>query len=211
MSAAPRKVRVFLSGEGSNELGSRYGEAPYQSDDRPGVLHALLARVQAEGWEVGGARAWRSIRKFRVGRADHEDTRNVLAVAFDAKEAGCDVLAFSRDLDRDERRRDAIEEGIRRVPEAFASAPEVIGGVAAPTVEGWILALLGARGTEAMSPKRAEQELVAKGVASKDGAAMVEVVEEADLDVVPDDARSLRAWLSRADRVLPPMVASRAT
>ncbi len=46
MSGAPRKVRVFLSGEGSNELGSRFGHPSFQSDERPGVLHALLSRVQ---------------------------------------------------------------------------------------------------------------------------------------------------------------------
>jgi len=69
----------------------------------------------------------------------------VLGVAKDAKDAGCDVLAFSRDLDRDTARRQAIEDGIARVPEVFAGAPAVIGGVAVPTLEGWILALLGVR------------------------------------------------------------------
>ena len=209
MSGAPRKVKVFLSGEGSNELGSRFGHPSFQSDERPGVLHALLLRVQATGWEVGGARSWMSIRKFRVGKAAHEDTHNVLGVALDAKEAGCEVLAFSRDVDKDRGREDAVEEGIQRVPSTLSNAPEVMGGVAKPTLEGWILAAMGMRGTEALSAKRAEAVLAENGVAPKDGPAMVRVIEEADLAKVPEDARTLRRWLERAE-VLPRRVAGRA-
>lgn len=203
------KVKVFLCGEGSNELGSRSGHPAYQSDQRPGVLHALLLRVQATGWEVGGARDWKSIRKFRLGKADHQDTRNVLGAALDARDAGCDVLAFSRDQDRERARVAAVETGIQRVPEAFGATPVVIGGVAVPTLEGWILALLGELGTEALSPIRAEAALVAKGVGAKDGDAMTRVVEEADLARIPEDAASLSTWVSRAKAVLPAMVATR--
>jgi hypothetical protein len=191
-------VKVFLSGEGPNELGSRFGHRAYQSDDRPGVLHALLARVRASGWEVGGACEWKRIRKYRAGRFDHEDTRNVLGVALDAREAGCDVLAFSRDMDRDAAREDAVEEGIRLV-----EGIGVIGGVAKPTIEGWILALLQERRTEDMSPRRAEEKLVERGVPAKDGAGMVRVVEEAVLERIPEDAASLRRWLERAEHHLP--------
>ncbi len=91
----------------------------------------------------------------------------------------------------------------QRIPETFAQAPEVIGGVAKPTLEGWILALLGKRATEEASPARAAQALRDEGIAPKDGAAMVRVVRDADLAGVPDDAMSLRRWLSRAASVLP--------
>jgi hypothetical protein len=203
-----RKTKVFLCGEGPNELGSRFGHRAYQSDERPGVLHALLARVQPTRWEVGGAREWKRIRKFRTGGAPHEDTHNVLGAALDAKEAGCDVLAFSRDRDRDPDRHGAIEEGIRRIPLAFSSPPAVIGGVAVPTLEGWILALLKEPRTEDLTPKRAEEALEDKGVKLKDGEAMARVVEEADLSKLPADATSLAAWLARAKAVLPPLVAN---
>lgn len=96
---------------------------------------------------------------------------------------------------------------------AFAlgrGAPAVIGGVSIPTLEGWILALLGVRRTEDLSSKRAEESLADHGVPRKDGAAMVRVVEDADLEAVPEDAESLRAWLARAREVLPPLVAKRA-
>jgi hypothetical protein len=201
---------VFLCGEGRNELGSRCGHPAYQTDAEPGVLHALLQRIEASGWEVGGARDWTSIRKYKAGAA-HRDTHNVLGVALDAKEASCDVLAFSRDVDNDPMRKDAVEEGIRRIPETFAAAPAVIGGVAVPTLEAWILALLGERHTEDLTTKRAALRLEEKGVASKDGRAMVRIVENADLDELPRDAASLAAWLARAAAVLPAMVAKRET
>jgi hypothetical protein len=205
-----RKVKVFLSGEGSNELGSRYGHRSFQSDERPGVLSALLSRVQASGWEIGGAREWRSIRKYKVRGSTHQDTLNVLGAALDAKEEGCDVLAFSRDADKDPGRREAVDQGIARASEAIPGAPPIIGGVAVPTLEGWILALLEVRATETLTPKRAEQTLSEKGVASKDGHAMVQVVENADLGKIPPDAASLRTWLGRAE-VLPRLVAQRAS
>lgn len=207
-SAVSPKVSVFLCGEGRNELGSRCGHPVYQTDTEPGVLHALLRRVQATGWEVGGARDWTSIRKYKAG-STHRDTHNVLGVALDAKEAGCDVLAFSRDVDNEPMRKEAVEEGIRLIPETFADAPSVIGGVAVPTLEAWILALQGERHTEDLTTKRAALRLEERGVASKDGRAMVRVVEGADFDELPKDAASLIAWLARARSVLPSLVAER--
>ena len=191
--SAPRKVKVFLCGEGANELGSRNAPRAFQHDREPGVLHVLLERVQREGWEVGGARSWKQIPKYRVGRAAHQDTRNVEAAALDAREAECDVLAFSRDVDTESGRKDAIEEGIKRV-----TSPSVIGGAAVPTLEGWVLALLGVAGSEALSPKRAEKLLEENGIPRKDTAAMVHVVESADVAALPKDATSLRLWLDRA-------------
>jgi hypothetical protein len=93
------------------------------------------------------------------------------------------------------------------VPETFPSAPAVIGGVAVPTLEGWVLALSQEPRTEELTPKRAAQALQDKGVKPKDGTAMVRLVEEADLSKLPSDATSLAAWLARARNVLPPLVA----
>jgi hypothetical protein len=128
----------------------------------------------------------------------------------DAADAGCEVVAFSRDVDSDDEREDAIEEGIRRARELFADGPEIIGGVAKPALEGWILALLGERGSERLSLKRATMALVKKRVPAKDGPAMVRVVEREGLGAIPPDAASLRAWLENAEAVLRPLVANRA-
>ncbi len=117
------------------------------------------------------------------------------------------MLAFSRDTDNDPVRRDAVEEGIRRIPETFATPPEVIGGVAVPALEAWILALMGERHTEALTTKRAALRLEEKGVTPKDARAMVILVERADLDQLSKDADSLTTWLARARDVLPPIVA----
>jgi hypothetical protein len=165
--------------------------------------------VAPSGWEVGGARQRKSLRKLRVGGAAHNDTRNVLAAALDAKEAGCDVLAFSRDRDSDQARVKAVGEGMERVPSELDPAPAVIGGVAIQALEGWILAMRGERGTESLGRTTASEKLATLGVEPKDGARMVLVVEDADLDAVPDDATSLKAWLSRAEAVLPALVAER--
>lgn len=209
MSGAPGNVKVFLAGEGSNELGSRSGHPSYQSDDRPGVLYALLLRVQPTGWQVIGARDWKSIRKYRAGKASHADTHNVLGAALDAIEAHGDVLVFSRDLDNDSAREAGVNEGIAQIP-SISQHLRVIGGVAIPKLEGWILALLGEKGTEELSPSGAEAALVKREVARKDGMAMADVVASAELDKIPPDARSLRSWLSRAQAVLPALLARRA-
>ncbi len=206
--SASKPIRVFLSGEGPNELGSYAGHPSYRTEDALGVLHALLKKVEPNGWSIGGARVWRGIRKYRARpSADHEDTHNVLGLALDAIEAKCEILAFSRDTDKDPRRAAAIEAGIELIPKTFAKAPDVIGGVAVPALEAWILALLGHHGSEA---KNAEESLAAKGIAKKDGPAMVDAVTAADLSRIPADAVSLRAWLDRARAVLPARVKERA-
>ena len=73
----------------------------------------------------------------------------MIVAALDASEAGCDVLAFSRDRDNDEDREKAIEEGIAAAKTARLA---VVGAAAIPTLEGWILALMKTSRTEAMSP-----------------------------------------------------------
>jgi hypothetical protein len=206
---APKDVGVFLCGEGPSELGSRSGHTAFQTDQHPGALQELLARVQPSGWRVGGARQWKSIRKFRAGGAKHADTLNVLGAALDAKDAGCDVLAFIRDSDRDVARGDAVEDGIRRAPAAIVGVPAIIGGVAVPTLEGWLLALLGEKRSETLSPRKAEEHLVARGVRVKDAAAIAAVVAAANLAKIPSDAASLSRWLTRARAVLPAAVAAR--
>ncbi|HEY2365606.1 MAG TPA: hypothetical protein VGH87_04430 [Polyangiaceae bacterium] len=156
------------------------------------MLHALLRKIEPAGWEVGGARTWKSIRKLRVG-AHHNDTNNVIALAIDAREAECDVLVFSRDRDGEVERDEAVEEGIRR---AQSKDLVVAGSVAIPKLEAWILALLSHSRTEAMSGTKADATLTGAGIAGRD--AMVAVVDAADLAKLPEDAASLRRWIARA-------------
>jgi hypothetical protein len=191
-------VRVFLAGEGKSELGSRAGHPAYQSADQPGVLETLLRRVRAQGWDVGGAREWKSVKSLRVGIGANE-TKRVLALALDAAEAGCQVLAFSRDRDNDFDRVAQILSGIEQARADGAIA--IIGAVAVPLIEGWILALRGVRGTENLSPGGASRRLTEAGVSG--ARAYADTAASSDLDGLPADAHSLRAWLAAADASLP--------
>jgi hypothetical protein len=183
-------LAVFLAGEGRSEMGSFAGHRSYWDETDAGVLPALLAKVKPTGWKIRGATTWRSIRKLRVPRAEHEDTRNVQAVALDARESGCTVLVFSRDQDGDLRRDTAVEEGI--VAASSDGALLIVGGVARPALEGWGLALEGRAGTEKLGSQGAKE------AAAGDARTFVDRVEAAELSAIARDALSLKRWLVRA-------------
>ena len=81
-------MKVFLVGEGPNELGSWGRHPSYRSAPTPGALEALLRRMCADGWEIGGATLWKDIRKYRSGTPESAETRHVLGAALDAVERG---------------------------------------------------------------------------------------------------------------------------
>jgi hypothetical protein len=194
-------LKVFLGGEGNNDLGSRWH---HLAGDSPGVIETLLRRVCPSSWHVASARSWKSIRKYQAGaarkRPEHEDARNVLGLVLHAYEEACEMLVFVRDLDGEDLR----EQEIRRVLEtlaAFDFADEyhyelaVVGGVARPKLEGWILWLLGVTGTDAMTPARAERELAAIDIEAKSTAQFVAIAESGAL---PTGNGSLPEWLAQA-------------
>ena len=120
-------VRVYLGGEGRNELGSRSGHPSYQDDSSPGVIETLLRRVESTGWEVAGAMDWRRIVKLQSrGHTPNED-RNVLGLVLETKRAGARVLAFVRDSDGNAERTEIINDAIVKSKEKFPEV-EVIGG-----------------------------------------------------------------------------------
>lgn len=189
-------VKVWLAGEGPSEIGDRD-----IGGERRGVLEALLVRVEPAGWIVDRATLWKKIRKFEAGAAlrGAGDDRSVQRLVLFASEAGCEVVAFSRDRDSDPDRTATLERGIAAARQAY---PEVgiIGGIAAPCIEGWILALAGVKGTDAMSRRRCDDELEHHAIPIHvEG--FVAVVEAADLAALA--AGSLATWLARARDVLP--------
>jgi hypothetical protein len=194
-------LRVYLAGEGATELGSRAGDPAYQTGDEPGVLERLLARVRDDGWCVVRARQWKDFRKLRVGIHAPNDQKNVLAAALDASEAGCDVLAFSRDQDRDGARRAAIEAGIAEVSGTYPQI-RVAGGVATQCIEAWILVLLGRPRTEELSCQAAVRAVEDAGCTG--WREMATRVTDCDLAGRAADAGSLGAWLDRARVALTP-------
>ena len=170
-------MKLFLSGEGPDELGDWY-RLPQHRSNPPvrGILEALVHKLGPVRGEV----------------------QNVLGLMVEAEEAGADVLVFVRDQDGYEDRQDDIEEGLRRA-EARGDMPRVVGGVAVQEIEAWILALHGER--------RSEQHADAKAVlrarhAIADLDEKVAVIEGADLTQIPEDAASLHIWLKRARIVL---------
>jgi hypothetical protein len=195
-------IKVFLGGEGNNDLGSRWYRP---MGDQPGVVETLLRRVRASGWQVAGARSWQSIRKYRAGsakdRADHADARNVLGLVLHAYEEACEMLAFVRDDDGDELREPAILQALEAVAtlgfaDEYHYELAVVGGIAKPKLEGWILCLLGVTGTDAMTRARVDRELATTDVQPKSTAQYVAIAETRAL---PSGNSSLPAWLARAD------------
>ena len=199
------EVKVYLGGEGANELGSRCSDSIHQDASHPGVIETLLHRVQTEGWMVIGAMKWCRIRKLRSKGPSPNEERNILGLMVEAKRAKAQVLAFVRDSDNEKERPKVIAAAIDKAKLEFPDI-EVIGGTAIPVLEGWILAMLGERKTESLSRAGAQAKVVDRGLAAKDTSAMVHATANFSIDKLPEDATSLRGWLDRARQVLPPLV-----
>ncbi len=196
-------IKVFLGGEGKNEIGTRSDQP---MGDIPGVVEVLLRRVRPTGWDVSGARVWKSIRKYRAGaarHADHADVHNVLGLVLEAYEHACEMLVFTRDRDTEPRREQQIQQTLARIDthiRDFAAEYHyelaVVGGVPLPSLEGWILCLLGHHRTDDMSNTRAAAELVTAHVTLKSTEQYVDIAEAADL---PTGQGSLPTWLAQTD------------
>ncbi|HET9620548.1 MAG TPA: hypothetical protein VFP84_04205 [Kofleriaceae bacterium] len=198
-------AKVFLGGEGKNDIGTR-GQIPM--GDQPGVVEVLLRKVRANGWQVTGAMPWQAIRKYRAGfaknHAEHADEHNVRALVQRAYEETCEMLAFVRDVDGEQPRAEAI----RRVLEEldldewaaeYGYTLAVAGGVAEPTLEAWILHLHGITNTDAMSKAAAARKLTELGLELKSSADYLAIAEACDS--LPSGAGSLCEWLDRAGQV----------
>ena len=196
-------MKVFLGGEGPNDIGDWYGY-PYHQGERPrhGVVGILLQKVNGEGWEVGGAVAWKRLRKLRVGQHGKAEVRNVQALMLKAREAGCDVVAFVRDRDRDRDRQRTVEQGIAQAAQRYPDGPQIVGGMAIEKLESWIVAMSGKSGSESMREQRLRTTLAQLGLDWKSTGQYADFAEAAELEQLPGDARSLQAWLKQAAEAL---------
>lgn len=208
-------VKVWIVGEGNNELGRHDGHGKRHR----GVLEALLMRVCEGGWECTGKLPWNAIQKFRAGGArlagpKHGDYFNVLGLVLSAYEDAADAVAFSRDVDSDPDRKEAVDEALSWIRDESDWLIEVIGGVAKPAVEGWILALRAVPGTDDMSRPRVNEHLAGQEIGVKSTDHYVDVVEQVELGEsphfgLPAGAESLRTWLATAHEVLNRLVHGR--
>jgi hypothetical protein len=189
--------KVFIGGEGPDELGDLARHPSYRSDG-PGLIAALLRRVRGDGWCIAGGVVWKHIRKYRSGDHRTPEERNVLGLALAAREAGCEAICFIRDRDRDPRREQDVEAGITAAQQMFPGL-RVIGGMAIEELEAWVLALSGERQSEQLADAK-EHLANSRGISTT--AQMLCIVEAADLDRLPKDAGSLQRWLARARHAL---------
>lgn len=195
-------LKVFLGGEGNNDIGTRWY---HPMGDQPGVIEVLLRKVRATGWRVAGARSWQTIRKYRAGSAlgktQHADAHNVLGLVLHAYEDACEMLAFIRDHDGDALREQEIRRALERISglgfaEEYRYELAIVGGVPRPKLEGWILCLCGVAGTDDMSRARVDRELAAAEVELKSTDQYVAIAEACTL---PTGAGSLPSWLAEAE------------
>ncbi len=203
-------MRVFLGGEGVDELG-RFAHAPAYAvqavrrrevSKEPGILEALVERLKKHPVELVGGLTWHRIPKGRraVGIGPAE-VRNVVGLVTDAQDEGCDAVVFVRDRDCDEQRAADIEAGIRIAQERFPDV-RIVGGSAVEEIEAWLLAMLGEHNSEShRHPKEVLRDR--RGIANR--LDKTRVVEEARLDQLPDDAASLRQWINRFTSAMPAM------
>jgi hypothetical protein len=197
-------LKIYLSGEGRNELGFRVRHEVYQQpEDGPGVVEALLFAVALTEFEIVGAMQWNKIVKYEAykgPRPARNEARTVLGLALDARRAGADVLAFLRDQDGHPERTSIIQDAIATAESQFAPL-KVVGHTPVQVLEAWMLALLGEHGSEAWSRTKAQKLLAQRGKSTT--AEMVEIVQGALPSCeLPADAKSLRLWLDRAKKVL---------
>lgn len=194
-------IRVFLAGEGKNELGSFSIDAQFRDGPEPGVLETLLRQVRREGFQIVGAIVWSKLPKLQVGIGGRGEELNVLRAHHHAGRRGCDVLVFTRDRDgvKYAHRDVDIERALTTLHES-GEGPTVVGGVAIEKLESWLAAIAGHHRSEEM--RRPEEKLAELGVGEKDTTAMVQLIEEKGLTGIPDDARSLHRWLERARKAL---------
>lgn len=202
-------MRVFLGGEGKDELGRFCHDPAYAVERRgrrevekePGILETLINRLKKTPIEFVGGLVWHRIPKGRITRGIHRaETRNVVGLVLDAEDARCDAAIFVRDRDGDENREADVEEGIRVAKERFP-AVLIVGGMAIEEIEAWLLAMLGEHKSERHAhPKEVLRDR--QGIETT--AQKSRVVEEASLENLPGDADSLHRWIDRFESALAP-------
>lgn len=187
-------MKVFLAGEGRDELGKWFDHPGYRDDkNHPGLIEAFLTNLEIDYMVTDGKR-WRNLLKYEAGDGRSEEMKNVMGAAQEALDLGCDAVVFVRDLDSAPWRETDIAKGIEKARAEFPDL-RICGGVAIQEIEAWILALKGDHGSE--THRDAKEVLKTKhGVERRNQ--KVEVVRAADLTRTPSDAVSLNGWLNEA-------------
>lgn len=183
-------MKILIAGEGVHELGSWAKEPEYRNPAEPGVIVAFLQRLRPKETVVDG-RLWKSIVKYAAGDHAKPEARNVLGLALRAAEAKLDALVFLRDRDGDAERERDLRDGISRAMTMFPEL-RIAGGIPIECLEAWMLGLLGHAPAERLS-RPAEYLESAFGKSTR--LDFVEIVELYDINRIPRESASLRAWV----------------
>ena len=197
-------MKVFFVGEGRHDLGRFHsGQHSRATSDEIGVLEAFLLRLKSTHWSSGGGVQARNLRAFQLGRQLKPLAAKVAAAALQAREAGCSALVFVIDLDdpKYSHRVVDVEAGRGFVGSTDASLGMAV-AVAVLSVDGWVLAALGDEGTEILPSEAGKAALEARSCGTT--AQRSKAVLGADLAQLPNDAKSLRGWLSQVTVALQP-------
>lgn len=192
--------RVFLASEGRNDLGGYARHKAYRADNtgkvQLGVVEALMRQIQPDGWEIVDALPWRSIPKFQSGNGRSAETRTVLGAAAFARNLRCDTLIIARDRDGYVHRTADVEAGIAQAPTHFPI--RVAGGIAIEKLEAWVLAIGGHHKSEGM--REPDAKVATLKLDHTD--AMTDHIAAHGRTKIPEDAKSLHAWLESVRQVL---------
>ena len=190
-------MKILLCGEGKTELGGWASHPGLRSESpEAGILESLLKRVKAEGWSIENAVLWKDLKKrdgfprpYRAHNQGPAEARNILNLVKAARDQGCTAVVFSRDRDCDSNREQDVVAGIERARKLVDDRPFIAGGMAVESIESWVASLQGTRNAEASGNPKAL--LKVDSLAEKR-----HIVESEPFPRIPEDAKSLRSWLS---------------
>lgn len=183
-------MKVWLAGEGTNDIGSLAKDAQ-TTHEYPGALHELL-RLSCPDAEVIGGSEWRSVPKLRTGsKGAGAEAQTVAGLQLRAEEKNADALVFMRDRDGDRDRQTQIESALAN--STFPTA----GVVSVETLEHWICAVSGRSKSERLSGSQVDARLAQLKVKKKSTQSYVAWLSSRSLQKLPQDAKSLRMWIQR--------------
>ena len=190
------KLKVFICGEGPSDIGRWARQPEYREQyDSHGLIGAIARKVADGEWEICDGLVHKNVPAYRANRiGDSGEVRKLFGAIEMAREAGCDVLLFARDIDGQQDR----SAELRRAAVDLEARGNNITAVALvdPCIEGWALELLGERSKHGWRKTAAKEQLALRWNSSIEGTA---AEWDGKTEPLSDD---LKLWLDDVKRVL---------
>lgn len=147
-------MNVFLVGEGKDDIGRWAIDEAYRDTSSlgDGVIGGLARKTAPGGWRVSASRVHSRVPALRVGRHEGGEARKLRGAQQLARDAGCEVLVFARDMDNQYTER---SRALRAGQHLTADVGTIL-ALVEPCIEGWVLELVGERRTQGWSRKAAQ-------------------------------------------------------